>query len=128
MIVPHDHPEIELKNEVYGPNDARSFSPRRDMEDTEKMVGGKRSLLKKYSPMLSPSPDHSILTYTCDSHADELQNGLNAIVEKVESVKSDHDKLERNNTALQDYIGGLTQSMSRTNLTTGRSGSGGRKK
>lgn len=47
MIVPHDHPEIELKNETYGPNDARSFSPRRDMEDTEKMMGGKRSLLKR---------------------------------------------------------------------------------
>lgn len=71
-----------------------------------------------------PGPYANIPT----SHADELQNGLNAIVEKVESVKSDHDKLERNNTALQDYIGGLTQSMSKTNMSTGGSGRGGRKK
>ncbi len=47
MIVPADHPEIELQNEEYGPNDARSFSPRRGIEDTERMVGGKRSLLKR---------------------------------------------------------------------------------
>ena len=47
MIVPADHPEIELKHEVYGPNDARSFSPRRGIEDTQKMLGGKRSLLKR---------------------------------------------------------------------------------
>lgn len=31
-------------------------------------------------------------------------------------VKSDHEKLEKQNVALQDYIGGLTRSMSRTEL------------
>lgn len=50
-------------------------------------------------------------------HARTLQSGLNALAEKIELVKSDHEKLERQNVALQDYIGGLTRSMSRTDLT-----------
>jgi short coiled-coil protein len=32
-------------------------------------------------------------------------------------VKSDHEKFEKQNLALQDYIGGLTRSMSKTDLT-----------
>lgn len=44
-------------------------------------------------------------------HARTLQSGLNALAEKIEIVKSDHDKLERQNVALQDYIGGLTRSI-----------------
>jgi hypothetical protein len=31
-------------------------------------------------------------------------------------VKADHDKLERQNVALQDYIGGLTRSMSKNEI------------
>ena len=50
-------------------------------------------------------------------HAMTLQSGLNALAEKIEIVKSDHDKLEKQNVALQDYIGGLTKSMSKTDLT-----------
>lgn len=50
------------------------------------------------------------------SHARTLQSGLNALAEKIETVKSDHEKLEKQNVALQDYIGGLTRSMSRTDL------------
>ena len=51
-------------------------------------------------------------------HARSLQSGLNALAERIESVKSDHDKLEKQNIALQDYIGGLTRSMSRTDITS----------
>ena len=50
----------------------------------------------------------------------EKQEGINALIEKLEDVMVDHDKLERNNLALQDYIGGLHRSMSRTALDTGR--------
>lgn len=50
------------------------------------------------------------------NHARTLQSGLNALAEKIETVKSDHEKLEKQNVALQDYIGGLTRSMSRTDL------------
>lgn len=51
-------------------------------------------------------------------HAKTLQSGLNALAEKIEMVKSDHEKLEKQNLALQDYIGGLTRSMSKTDLTS----------
>lgn len=60
------------------------------------------------------------------SHAYELQSSLAEILAKLEKAKQDQEKLARNNTMLQDYIGGLTQSMSRTNLTS--SSSSGRKK
>ena len=50
------------------------------------------------------------------SQALEQQYALNALVEKVEMIKSDHDKLSNENVALQDYIGGLTRSMSKTAL------------
>ena len=66
-------------------------------------------------------------------HARTLQDGLSAIADKIEEVKLDNAKLERDNLALQDYIGGLTQSMSRTNLpssssSAGPSGTSGKKK
>ena len=51
-------------------------------------------------------------------HARTLQSGLNALAEKIEIVKLDHEKLEKQNLALQDYIGGLTRSMSKTDLTS----------
>lgn len=45
---------------------------------------------------------------------------MNALAEKIELVKSDHERLEKQNVALQDYIGGLTRSMSRTDLTSSK--------
>lgn len=53
-------------------------------------------------------------------HARNLQSGLIAIAEKIELVKSDHEKLEKQNAALQDYIGGLTRSMSKTDIGSGK--------
>ena len=47
-----------------------------------------------------------------------LQSGLNALAEKIELVKSDHERLEKQNVALQDYIGGLTRSMSNTAISS----------
>lgn len=59
--------------------------------------------------------------------ARNLQSSLAALAEKIDEVKNDHDKLETENRFLQDYIGGLTRTMSRDNL--GRSAStSGRKK
>ena len=46
----------------------------------------------------------------------KLQTGLVEIAESIEMVKQDHDKLERQNLALQDYIGGLTRSMSKNDI------------
>lgn len=50
----------------------------------------------------------------------ELQAGLSALLEKIEEVKTGQEKLERDNNALQEYIGGLTKSMSKGDLSTGR--------
>ena len=48
-----------------------------------------------------------------------VQLGLLEIAESIELVKADHDKLEKQNLALQDYIGGLTRSMSKSSQTKG---------
>ena len=52
-----------------------------------------------------------LMWYHC-RQARSLQSGLNALAERIEQVKADHEKLEKQNMALQDYIGGLTRSMS----------------
>lgn len=56
------------------------------------------------------------------SHAMEVQSSLDALVNRCENVQSDLNKLEKNNNDLQEYIGGLTRSMSKsTDLSsTGR--------
>ncbi|KAL9132226.1 MAG: hypothetical protein Q9217_000030 [Psora testacea] len=101
MIVPADHPEIEAKTpREYPPGDARAMSPRQSNEILQVMCGESRSKLQ--------------------SSTIEHQAGLAALVEKIEIVKNGHEKLERDNNALQEYIGGLTKSMSRTDLTAGR--------
>lgn len=41
-----------------------------------------------------------------------LQSSLAALSEKIDLVKEDHAKLESENRALQDYIGGLTRTIS----------------
>jgi hypothetical protein len=97
-IVPRDHPNIEMRDEKFAANDARAMSPRRTSLETEKLGEDTRRSLQM--------------------HARTLQSGLNALAEKIEIVKSDHEKLEKQNLALQDYIGGLTRSMSRTDLTS----------
>ena len=61
MIVPADHPEVEIKSETYAPNDARSFSPRRTPEETEKMLGGKREALQRYGGSYYACPAHGSL-------------------------------------------------------------------
>jgi hypothetical protein len=39
------------------------------------------------------------------------------IAESIELVRSDHDKLEKQNLALQDYIGGLTRSLAKGDVS-----------
>ncbi len=48
-----------------------------------------------------------------DRQARTLQSSLAALAEKIDEVKQDHDKLEGENKFLQDYIGGLTRTMSK---------------
>ena len=46
--------------------------------------------------------------------AKSLQSSLQALAERIDTVKNDHDKLENENKFLQDYIGGLTRNMTKT--------------
>lgn len=124
-IVPRDHPDIEIKEESFPPHDARAMSPRRTSAEMEKIGAETRKTLERYI-LLSPyshlrRDEENLPKPPADflfRHAMTLQSGLSALAEKIEVVKLDHDKLEKQNVALQDYIGGLTKSMSRTDLTT----------
>ena len=136
MLVPSDSPDVELKDEGdYPPGDARAMSPRRGPEETDKMFDKSRLALTKYvCPTLgpSPSPNDPFLVFEKQaskqaanlplSHAMEMQSSLDALVDRCENVQSDLSKLEKNNNDLQEYIGGLTRSMSKsTDLSsTGR--------
>ncbi|MCJ1299042.1 hypothetical protein MMC08_001833 [Hypocenomyce scalaris] len=94
IIVPLDHPNVEIQNEEYPPEDARAMSPRGNSEETDKLSHDTRRAVQEQAKI--------------------LQSGLSALAERIETVKADHDKLEKQNVALQDYIGGLTRSMSST--------------
>ncbi|OJJ51278.1 hypothetical protein ASPZODRAFT_12117 [Penicilliopsis zonata CBS 506.65] len=105
ILVPRDHPEIEIEEEEFPPDDARAMSPRRNSADLERLGKEARQTLQE--------------------QAKALQSSLQALAERIEAVKSDHDKLESENKMLQDYIGGLTRNMTKTELT--RAGTKGRK-
>lgn len=83
------------------------MSPRRNSEDIERLERGVRESLK--------------------AQARSLQSSLAALAEKIDEVKNDHDKLETENRFLQDYIGGLTRTMSKDNLARSTSISGKKK-
>lgn len=96
ILVPRDHPEIEIEEEEFPPDDARAMSPRRNSADLERLGEEARQSLQE--------------------QAKALQSSLQALAERIEAVKSDHDRLESENKFLQDYIGGLTRNMTRGEL------------
>ncbi|KAF2017590.1 hypothetical protein BU24DRAFT_432265 [Aaosphaeria arxii CBS 175.79] len=89
IIIPRDSPQVELKEEEYDDGDARTMSPRRSSEEIEKMGQEARQALME--------------------QAKALQASLLEIVDRVEIVKSEHEKLEGGNKFLQSYIGELMQ-------------------
>ncbi|KAL4962275.1 short coiled-coil protein [Aspergillus stella-maris] len=91
ILVPRDHPEIEIEEEEFPPDDARAMSPRRNSADLERLGKEARQTLQE--------------------QAKALQSSLQALAERIDAVKTDHDKLENENRFLQDYIGGLTRNM-----------------
>lgn len=105
ILVPRDHPEIEIEEEEFPPDDARAMSPRRNSADLERLGKEARQTLQE--------------------QAKSLQSSLQALTERIEAVKSDHDRLENENKFLQDYIGGLTRNMTKNEIV--RSGTKGRK-
>jgi len=53
---------------------------------------------------------------TLKEQARTLQSSLQALAERIDEVRNDHDKLESENRFLQDYIGGLTRTMSKGDI------------
>ncbi|KAF2155301.1 hypothetical protein K461DRAFT_111136 [Myriangium duriaei CBS 260.36] len=110
MIIPRDSQRVELREdeEEYDQDDVRCMSPKRSPEDVEKL--GEEARL------------HLI------EQAKQLQASLMAIVDRVESVKEEHDKLEGGNKFLQQYIGELIQTTKITSSSSKAKGkSTGRK-
>jgi len=101
IIVPRDTPNIEMIDEEYAPGDARSMSPRRTSEEVDRLGENARQALLQ--------------------QAKELQDSLLQIVTRVESVKSEHKKLEGGNRFLQSYIGELMQTSKITASGAGKS-------
>jgi hypothetical protein len=101
IIVPRDDPRVELEEEEYEEGDARTMSPRRTSEEVDKLEESARQALIQ--------------------QAKALQESLLQIVDRVESVKNEHEKLEGGNRFLQSYIGELMQT---SKLTAGGSKKG----
>ncbi|KAL8831887.1 MAG: hypothetical protein Q9191_000600 [Dirinaria sp. TL-2023a] len=92
--------DAELRAQ-YPPDDARAMSPRRSSAETDQLMKNAKTAIHK--------------------HAQNLQSSLNEIADQIEVVRADHEKLERDNQELQNYIGGLTRSISSTSLGSGKS-------
>lgn len=95
------------------------MSPRRNSADLERLEMGVRKNLQKYATRLLLASTTMILTSISQAHT--LQSSLQALATRIDEVRLDHDRLENENRLLQEYIGGLTRSMSKENL--GRSSS-----
>jgi hypothetical protein len=59
ILVPRDHPEIEIEEEEFPPDDARAMSPRRDSADVERLGKEARQTLQEW---VIPRPDPSSRT------------------------------------------------------------------
>ncbi|KAI9858918.1 MAG: hypothetical protein M1813_007220 [Trichoglossum hirsutum] len=103
IIVDRDSSEVELTDEIYDEDDARTMSPRRNSRDVQKMGEEARRALEE--------------------QARALHSSLLALVDRVESVRSEHDKLEGENKFLQSYIGEL-MSTSKITATGSNKGKG----
>ncbi|KAJ5804706.1 uncharacterized protein N7518_001009 [Penicillium psychrosexuale] len=112
ILVPRDHPEIEIEEEEFPPDDARAMSPRRNSADLERLGKEARQTLQE-----SKIPAANQMNSEKYRQAKALQSSLQALAERIDAVKSDHDKLENENKILQDYIGGLTRNMTKSEMT-----------
>lgn len=97
------------------------MSPRRNSEDLERLGKEMRESLKEYVDIVTSSQT-APLNPPLFSQARTLQSSLAALAERIDEVKSDHDKLESENRFLQDYIGGLTRTMSKEHVGSSKKG------
>jgi len=87
-------------------NDVRAMSPRRSSAEVDRLEeDARRDLVEQ---------------------AKVLQMSLQAIVDRVETVKSEHEKLEGGNKFLQSYIGELMQTSKITSSAPNKSKGKGR--
>ncbi|KAI4208276.1 MAG: hypothetical protein LQ346_000156 [Caloplaca aetnensis] len=100
MIIPRDAPTAAPAKE-FPPDDARAMSPRRSSEETDKMLVNVR-LSIQHEPR----------------RALDMQSGLAAIANQIETVARNCESLDRQNQALQDAIGDMTRSLSRESLSS----------
>ncbi|MCJ1309486.1 hypothetical protein MMC25_003146 [Agyrium rufum] len=94
MIIPRDAVVNPTPSEEYPPDDARAMSPRRTGAETDKLGDEARDNVRR--------------------HAIEQQQKLSEIADELDEAKAAHERIERQNVALQEYIGGLTQHVSQT--------------
>lgn len=88
MIVSRDAPTTVV-DDGFEEDDVRAMSPRRSSQEVDRLgEAARRDLVEQ---------------------AKELQTSLQAIIDRVETVKSEHEKLEGGNKFLQSYIGELMQ-------------------
>lgn len=69
--------------------DARTMSPRQDSDEVERVASEAKEILEQQAKL--------------------LQESLQALLDRVDKVREEHDKLEGENKFLQDYIGHLMQ-------------------
>ena len=82
MIVPRDQPQETVDNEI-DEGDVRAMSPRRSSQEVDRLgEAARRDMIEQ---------------------AKVLQTSLQAIVDRVEEVKTEHEKLEGGNKFLQSY-------------------------
>jgi hypothetical protein len=83
MIVSRDAPTTVVDSD-FEDDDVRAMSPRRNSEEVDKLgEDARRDLI---------------------AQAQMLQTSLQAIVDRVETVKTEHEKLEGGNKFLQSYV------------------------
>jgi len=89
----------------YDEDDARAMSPRRSAAELEIIGSEAKALLEK--------------------QARDLQSGLLDLLERVDKVKEEHQKLEAENRFLQEYIGSLMATSKITGPSSHRSSRSG---
>lgn len=105
MIVSRDAPTTVV-DDGFEEDDVRAMSPRRNSEEVDRLGEAARQDLIEQARV--------------------LQTSLQAIVDRVETVKSEHEKLEGGNKFLQSYIGELMQTSKITSSAPPKSKGKGR--
>ena len=90
--------------EDYNENDARTMSPRRSVTELDKVGSEAKAALEEYIRLRPIFPMATPLLNSSSRQAKALQSGLLALLERVDKVKEEHQKLEAENRFLQEYV------------------------